>query len=195
MNAKERLAEREYDSLDVEANNFMLLVQSILKKIRKEEVRLWLSQKDKYKLLKLRVWAEKYFISIEYILQTLLPFWESFVQRRSKRMKRSGLNVRVSTLTGKKSEEILLEKVKKDFPDNLNKVVFKAKDRERLFQLSLGKDMKVKTKNLFDYTNPKKYVAVYRKAMKSEYKEREAFELEMKKRPYRGNPFTQEVHI
>jgi len=107
-------------------------------------------------------------------------------------MKQAGLNVRVATLTGKKSEVILLEQIRKDFPDGLNKVLWINKEKDRLFRLTQD-DMKVKSKTLLDYNSPKKYVEAYRHQIKNISTDKEKFEDTMKERPYRTNPFTVKV--
>lgn len=199
MNSKERLASKEYDNLGTLASEFTGKVRNTLEKIRRAEgstdkVHLWLKQSDQYKLLTLKVWSVKYRVSLRYILETLVPFWEKFVQRRSKKMKRSGLNVRVSTLVGKKSHSILIESIKRDFPNGLNKIMYIAKERERLYKLALDDDdMKVKQKSLVDYSSPDRYVEAYKKSIQAVSKEREEFTAQMKTRPYRGNPFLPET--
>ena len=185
-------AKRELRSLDNLSNEFMHEVELALGKIRKTEVKLWLVQQDRYKLLRLRVWKERYRVDLVYILQVLIPFWENFVQRRSKKMKKEGLNVRVGTLTGKKSESILVDQIKKDYPDNLQKTLFIASERQRLNILNDTDqdEFRVKRKSLLDYSTPRAYVTAYRRKIKEQQKEREHFALVMQQRPYRGNPFT-----
>jgi hypothetical protein len=189
------LAKREIAELDSLSIDFMYDVERALARIRKSQVTLYLRQNDRYKLLRIRVWISRYHVTLEYILSRLLPFWEQFVQRRSKKMKKEGLNVRVGTLTGKKSESILLDMLKKDYPNNLQKAIFIASERTRIFNLlekQYNKDFKIKEKSMIDYSSPKRYVNAYRRRMIHTQRQRENFTEEMKLRPYRNNPFCPE---
>lgn len=195
MTYREKLGKKELDNLDRLAVEFTHSVELSLSRIRGESVTLWLKKQDMYKLLKLKVWSQKYRVGVPYILKTLLPFWEQFVQRHSKKMKKQGLNVRVSTLIGKKSEVILQDVIKRDYPNDLQKTLYIATERERLYRIAEARDsdeFKVKSKSLLNSTSPKQYVTAYRHRIKETQKLREKFEAEMQLRNYRGNPFTPE---
>lgn len=197
MNKRE-LIERELQDLDSLSDKFVRRVESTLKSIRKEDVHLFLTQKDRYRLLILRSWEIKYRIPLRYILSTVLPIWEAFVKRRSKKMKSQGLNVRVSTLTGKKSEQYLVERINKDFPGELNKIMYISSERERIFNKTLhqvddGIKVKSNIKDLQDFISTTRYVKYYRKERKKENKRRDTIQEEFEERPYRGNPFKEET--
>jgi hypothetical protein len=197
---KKHLIERELEDLDALAMGFKNLVEEELSIFRKEPVHLYLLKNDRYRLLILRVWTEKYRVPLSYLVATLVPFWESFVQRKSYRMKKQGLNVRVSTLTGKKSELYLQEKLAKDFPNNIHKRLWISNERERIYASQKLKeekgDFKTKSdtlKSLLDFSSLKKYVRHYRSKIRKQVKEREKLSSEFRKRPYRGNPFREET--
>lgn len=189
MNRQE-LIQIELEGVKTLANSFVKEVERTLSRIRKEEVSIFLNDKDRLKLLILRSWGIRYSVSVEYILRTVLPFWEAFVQRRSKKMKSRGLNVQVSTLIGKKSEATLIQNIEKDFPNGINKVLHKQEAAERIYTKILSQDkndgIKIKQPRI---STLEKYVRHYRHSMKKDSKNRERIEVEFLKRPYRTNPF------
>jgi len=206
------IIEREMENLDRLANSYMHQVERELREIRKDNVNLFLNQKDKYRLLTLRVWSDKYKVDLKFILSTLVPFWEKFIQRRSKKMKQSGLNVRVSTLTGNKSEEILQDSIKRAFPNGENKILWVAERREEIIQHYLTRIKKISESdgvhsrsdpsrledetgrilNITDFSTPGNYLKYYRKWIRREQLAREKVQTEMRKRNFRNNPFRSE---
>jgi|HubBroStandDraft_2_1064218.scaffolds.fasta_scaffold92145_1 hypothetical protein len=209
---REELQEREYKDLDSIAKNYLQHVEVILGEIRKERIKLWMQKPDMYRLLTLRTWETKYRIDTRTLLQTLLPFWERFVQRRSKKMKKAGLNVRVSTLTGKKSEQVLKDQLKVMYPSQENVMLYISNERERIIQNYLKRLEKKgddgvrsrsdpsgmyadngKPKTLLDFSTPDAFMKYYRKWIRKEQLAREEVETELKKYAFRGNPFRQEL--
>jgi hypothetical protein len=194
MNRKE-LIERELEDLDQISNSFQNTVQDTLSVIRNTRSFLYLKQPDRYRLLILKSWIDRYNVSLRYILETVLPFWESFVQKRSPRLKGRGLNVRVSTLTGKKSESILQEQIKKDFPNGANYVISNNQERERIISRSHYLDSRHRDlDNRVDNRRTKigsleRLVRHYRYTTRKESKYRMKLSDKFQERPYRTNPF------
>lgn len=208
---RDELVEREYKQLDSIAKDYVSRVEQVLSSIRNEPVKLWLQKPDQYRLLTLRAWEIKYKISTKILLQLILPYWEAFVQRRSRKMKKSGLNVRVSTLTGKKSELILRDQLLKVYPNRENVLLWIAERKEELVQSYIKRLDKIAKKqsdgvrsrsdpsaskagtlNLTDFSTPDQYVKYYRKYMKREQLMRETIEEELKQYAFRDNPFRPE---
>jgi hypothetical protein len=209
---KQELVEHEIVELDKLSKEYVFKLEEVLSSIRKVKVKLWLVQKDKYRLLTLRAWETKYKIDLKTILQILLPFWEAFVQRRSRKMKKAGLNVRVSTLVGKKSEQILKDQINKLYPSSEHKTLWMMNERENIVQnylkrLEKKSDDGVRSrsdpsgmyspdgrpKTLIDFNSPDAFMKYYRKYMKKESLAREEIEMIMKKYAYRNNPFRPEL--
>jgi len=190
------IAGQEESDLSKLANKFRRQVEAELSLIRDEPVTLFLNQNDEYRLLTLKTWTYKYKVSLKFILDELLPFWEQFVQRRSKRMKKAGLNVRVSTLIGKKSEVILQEQIKKRLPRDQNKRLWISLERERIFVSSLSRDrdqFTKKLKHMTEYKDPRKWAKAYQRMIEEEQRLRDSIVTQLEKRPYRGNPFREET--
>jgi hypothetical protein len=183
---KQEIIEKELEELEGIKENFYSVVEKAVGKIRGTDIRLFLTDKDKMRLLILKTWTIRYKVDLDYILRNLLPFWEVFIQRHTRKVSKQGLNVKVSTLTGKKSESILLDTIKKDFPDKLNEQIWKSREIERL--VNRYKDNAEKTKAPYIRTL-ERYVKHYRYKMKQETKLRERIETEFLKRRYRGNPY------
>lgn len=190
------LAEEEFDNLKPFAKRFQGEVERVLSKIRGRKVRLFLQEGDMYRLLKLRSWSEMYSVDLKYILQKLLPFWEQFLRKKTKRIKSEGLGIRVGTLTGKKSEEMLVNFIHEDFPSGQNELFKRASRQEKIIGKVFDRKNKdaVKTegdisRGLFDFPDPKGYLQYYKRKMRKEQEIREEVVDEMSKRPFRGNPF------
>src|SRR4051812_36549240 len=136
------LAEEEYDNLKPLAKRFQQEVEEALAKIRGHKVRLYLPESDMYRLLKLKTWSQVYSVDLRYILVKLLPFWQQFIRKRTKRIKSEGLGIRVGTLTGKKSEEMLINFIHEDFPSGQNELFKRARRQERIINKVFERDNK-----------------------------------------------------
>lgn len=212
---REELIERENEALVRLTKEYIFKLEDILSRIRKTKVKLWLNKNDRMRLLTLRTWEIKHKVDLKTILEILLPFWEGFVQKRSRKTKSKGLNVRVSTLTGKKSEQILVDNLKKIFPSNENRTLWMIKEKERitfnylkrLEKQSKRSDDGVRSRNdpsrmyaengraktIEDFASPDSFMKYYRKYMKREQIVREEVEEIFKKYGYRNNPFKPEL--
>jgi hypothetical protein len=208
---KQELIERELERLPRIVKDYTQKVETVLSSISKEKVKLWLSKQDEYRLLTLRTWELKYKVDLTNILQILLPFWNTLVKTRSRKVLK-GLGIRVTTLTGKKSEQVLKEKLLLQYPHQENKLLYMNHNRERIIQkylkqLEKRSDDGIRShsdpsrmytedgrpKTLTDFSTPEAFVRYYRKLIKKESLAREEVEQELKRYPYRGNPFLQEL--
>ena len=210
---KHDLIERELKNLDIDSIKFQKKVERVLSKYRGEEVVLYINQNNRYRLLTLKVWMDKYKISLRFILQTLVPFWEKFLNKRTKKLKSKGLNVQIATLVGKKSEQILQESITNAFPHNEHKQLWVMNHKERIIQHELhrmekrsddgvvvkqtdpsrSRDDSGDILSLTDFSTPVRFIRYYRKYIERENITREHIEEEMKKRRYRNNPFTERM--
>lgn len=191
------LARHEVRDLDLLCETFQIEVESVISKIKDKNFKFFkLPQNEMYRLLRLRVWMERYQVDLPYILGKLLPFWQSWIPKRSRRPNTGqGLGVRISTLTGKKSEQMLQDFIKMDFPSEQNKLLQRSHRQETILNRELNQSedgIKVasdSSKNLFDFPNPKGYLQYYRRHLRRQRDRRDEIIQEFKKRPYRGNPF------
>lgn len=201
------LTEYELESLDHRATQFMNTVQDTLSKIRNgERVVLRLDRNDRYRLLTLKMWSERYRVPVKYILETLMAWTETFARKHFRRTRTEGFGVKVSTLCGKKSEQILETQIAKDFPNGEHKLAFIQVEQTRILEWEVRRLEKLEQqesdgiqvnghakKSLLDYEQPRVFVRHYKKRIQREGQQRAEIVKEMMKRNYRGNPFLPET--
>jgi hypothetical protein len=193
---REDVIEQELKQLNKTALRYAKRVEDYLQVYQGKNVRnvmLYLSEGDQLRLLTLRAWEMKYKVSLKFILSTLLPFWQSFLKNKTKKISR-GLGVRISTLTGKKSEQILRDAISRTYPDNENVLVWMAERREEIIQCELERmHTGIRIKSLLKFSSPQKYFRHYQNRIQEEALLREQIEDRMKKFNYRDNPFRSET--
>lgn len=200
---RKHIAAQELDDLPKRAHKFMVQVENELSNLRElsrgsggSECKLYLTQINQYRLLTLKVWMERYRVDLAYIIGLLVPFWEKFIGKRSKAIRKSGLNVRVTTLVGKKSESILKESLAGKVQDDAKRI-FISFERERLYAEAQSRvkhtfPRKI-IKSILEYDSPVEYARAYMIKMRQESVSRNKIASEFRKRPYRGNPFREET--
>lgn len=154
-----------------------------------------LKHDDELRLLTLYTWRDRYKVSIKWMLKFLIKIWsKQFSRFRIK----SALGCRVATLVGKKSEEIIREKLWKEFPNNENKSNWAQSEKDKIISLikpSKEKRKKVRYTSLLQAHNPQDFIRKYKKELKWKSKEkrlssRNKKELkEIKNKCYRNNPW------
>jgi hypothetical protein len=174
-------------------------VRSIVDDVLKEEFgrRLYrLKREDELRLLVLLTWKERYKVSVKWILKFLIPIWSSkFAKYKTK----TSLGCRVATLVGKRSEEIIRERLDKEFPHQENIRDYKERERIRLVE-KLSGESNIANSRPAKYFSPidaptvDKFVDSYRKEIRcrknKKLKHKESYQLNLlKKKPYRTNPY------
>lgn len=104
-----------------------------VKKIAEEDFgrKIWLFQRqDQLRLLTLLVWQTRYKVSVRYILKAVLPFWHSVLRKRSrKRDKNNGLGCKIVQLVSRRSEDVLVEQILRDYPAGENVLDWRMQKR------------------------------------------------------------------
>jgi hypothetical protein len=139
------------------------------------------SEEDKLRLLIFAQWRERYRLSIPLMLTWLIPIWR---ERFTKFKKGNSIGVSISTLTGRKSEEILKKKLEESFPDQENLKNWRS--HEQAAQWARFWD-KLPMKE--DWEFPGDMVRKYQERMMSERRHRNKFAKEQQRRRYRNNPW------
>lgn len=139
-----------------------------------------LTQEDEIRCLRFEQWEEKYRVSLTWILKTLVPIWRQKFARYSM----GAFGVKIPTLVGQKSEEILKEKIKQLYPDGENLRQWKATEQQR--QWSQYRQGVRVTEN---WELPMHAIREYQQRMVRERRDRNEFEKQARLRPYRGNPW------
>ncbi len=139
------------------------------------------SKEDELRLIRLLQWRERYHVSISWMLGQLIPYWRGKFSQYSRH--KQGLGVTISTLVGKKSEEIIQTKIAQEFPDEeLIKRWQSAQQQKQWSEIFDGSRKE-------DWEHPAAAVAQYKRRIETERKERTACEQELRKRRYRTNPW------
>lgn len=193
MNARRKLRREEKRKLQIKAQRMFLLVNKILKEEFGRKM-FYLKKPDQYRLLVLDVWRERYKVTVRFILKRLVPYYQARISKWQKRRYTDGLGIRVATLVGVHSEQILKEAIQQEFPDAENWDEWRWKRRlEILKQREKETDDGIATreKTVQDFAKPERYMKYYQRKTRQK---RAEFEKELnndenKRRPYRGNPW------
>jgi hypothetical protein len=158
-------------------------VASRIEEIVKAEfgIRFWqLKPEDELRCLRLAQWEEKYRVSLRFILKEIVPIWKQKFARYSA----GAFGVKIPTLVGSKSEEILRQKIVELFPNGENIQQWKATAQQRQwFQYREG----IRLQENWEY--PSQAVENYQHKMERERELRKEFEKKARLRPYRNNPW------
>lgn len=139
---------------------------------------------DQLRLLTLEHWEEKYRVKLEWMLQQLIPYWR---ERYTKFRKGTGLGVSIATLTGRKSEERLRQRILETWPEGEQIESWRQRERERQVAAVLdhgnGRE---------DWEDLKASLQKYQRRMASAREERRRLARELSRRNYRNNPWRDE---
>jgi len=131
-------------------------------------------RQDQLRLLNLISWSDKYSLPLSEILTVLLKVWGGKYKTKSTR----GLGVAISTLTGPKSKQILLDYIKKQYSGGEN---IKLRKQEILNGLLPVVDISQREDPMF-------FILNYKNSLKAERKKIADVEQKLKRRKWRGNP-------
>lgn len=155
--------------------------------------KLWkVSEADSCRLTKLLVWSERYGVSLEYILETLLTYYYDNLPKstRSKSRMAKSLGVRVATLCGDVSLSILRNSLERDFPDGNNLAAFKEEEKERIAETVLNPDgLPRKARGPLQFKTVSAYVNAYTRQMELRRRGVSRIARKMSKIAWRGNPW------
>ena len=147
---------------------------------------------DLLRLTRLVVWSERYSVSLDYIIEKLVPHFEKMSQRHYVRRRAGpskGLGVSIAVLTGQVAEEKLREFIAKDFPDDENI----ASTREDLKSACLRKldmsEFSGKPRGVLQHRTVNEYVDNYIAGITRKRRSSAKLERELGRQPWRGNPF------
>lgn len=159
--------------------------------VRKEfEAQIFaLKSDDAIRLLKLRVWSERYKVSVHYIVCRLIPYYRKMAHNFRRRPDSKGIGVTIAVLTGKAAEEKLREFIAKDFPDGENVADWKESERARCIALADPEALVGKPKPFLHYTSIKSFLDSYTSRIGSLQREQTKLDKKMAKQPWRGNPW------
>lgn len=152
-----------------------------------------LSKLDGYRLLTLWVWQQRYHVSIRFMLKKLVPYYLKAIEKRH-RVSKNSLGIRIQTLVGKRSEELVREAIQQEYPNQEHIGLWLWNQRRKILsrrELEQADEFQIRSKSILDYRKPEAYVRAYRRRMAEEKKafEKQCQSKSNRLRPYRGNPF------
>lgn len=153
-----------------------------------------ITELDKLRLLKLKVWGVKYRVTLGYILGVVMTFyWDRLPKQVREKVKGSrSLGVRIATLVSKGSEKALVDAIARDFPNGENISVYKEEERNRIAALLDEEDNELpvaRTKAVLSYKTMSAFVESYTRKVASKKRAMAKLETKMKKMPWRENPW------
>ena len=137
-------------------------------------------EEDELRALRLRQLEELYKVPLEWILAQLLPIW----RKKFSRYQSGGLGVSMATLVGDKSEEIIRQRLKEEYPEQENEALWRSQQQQSQWQL-----FRDGIKKRDNWEDPVVAVRDYTARMNRERAARAEFERMARRRPYRGNPW------
>lgn len=185
-----KLAKLEQRRMKIKAMRLLSQVKVILLEEYGRQI-YQVTDLDKLRLLKLDIWCQKYKVSLRFILRAILPYYFS-AQKKYQRGRGNSLGIRIATLCGKKSEEILGYWLSKAFPDRENLNMWQHERQKEIIDSRLGIDEDIThRKSLLECRSVKDYIRKYRQHIRAE---RESLEQvtdnpNNKLRAYRDSPW------
>ena len=152
---------------------------------------IWnITLQDQLRLVKLKVWSERYSLPVTYILLKLLEYhWSRLPKpQRDKAKASKGLGIRIATLIGSVSERHLKDCIFQDFPDGDHLVVFKEAERDRIVDL-LEEELPSRPKGVLWHKTISNFIESYTRNLQSTQKTDSSYAKKLSKIPYRGNPW------
>lgn len=155
-------------------------VEDIVK--REFGLRWWkLKPEDELRCLRLVQWEEKYKVSLDWIFRTLVPIWKKKFSQYS----HGRFGVKLPTLVGAKSEEILIGKIRETWPDGENIRQWQCLEQQRQWSHHRAGIARKE-----DWNHPMQAALSYQQRMIREREKRKQFEKVARRRRYRGNPWS-----
>lgn len=164
--------------------------------LREHSRRLYyMSKKDELRLLRLRIWAHKYKVSLRYILRTLIAHYEKRITYRGK--SKDGMVCSIGTLTGNGAKFILEKSIRENFPNGEHLEDWKQTridqilDAEKEEDLVEGTITRKRQIRIVDDKTARKFVRHYRNKVATAREEfRSAMSNKNRKlKPYRESPW------
>jgi hypothetical protein len=159
--------------------------ESLMEKIAKEQLGMSFWNKDQkpadsLRLIRLLQWEEKYKVPAAWFVPILVKIWK---KKYGEYVGKDRLGFSIATLTGDKSEQILVETIRKEFPEGEHLEIWRAKKQNAQWLTQIERRKGI------TWENPTIAMEQYRKKVQAERKEFQSFRERMRQRPYRNNPW------
>jgi uncharacterized SAM-dependent methyltransferase len=150
---------------------------------------------DQIRLLKLKMWSERYSVSIAYILSKLIPYFAKLSAKHSRRPQErvsKGIGTTISVLTGQAAEAFLQQAIEKEFPDGEHIIAWKETKRAEcllLIEKDEGDITSRKPKSILQYPTLASFRRAYEKRITNNRRVADKLVRQLSRQPWRGNPF------
>lgn len=135
MDKAKKLAQaKRKDILDLMAAKFLRHFLDVLGELRGKDLSyVQYTEQDRYRLLILLAWSRRYRVPVDYVVKTLIHFWDKKIGHpRGRRKLATIIGVRIATLTGVVSQSVLEEQILIEFPTLENESEWKSRARIRM---------------------------------------------------------------
>jgi hypothetical protein len=128
------------------------------------------TQSDLLRLLRLEVWARRHRVSVQEVLEIVVPGVREAVRSKYPKMKfKTGLGVKISSLTGEYARNMLATQIERRYPEGEQYTLWR--ERERALQLRREEDDEMmglqrrerEVPTLLEFDSADEYVAAYTK--------------------------------
>jgi hypothetical protein len=161
--------------LHIDAQAYAAKFSQVLEALRGSSVPYQWAPGDCVRLLTLRTWTLRYKVTLDYVVRTLVKYWDKRVRKPKSS---SSLGVRVATLVSEHSRQILEESVLRDFPNHENEQAWKCRKRSRILSASC-----------YLSDAPACYAFAYRNYIEERRTEIHRVTRQLSARAFRDNPF------
>lgn len=149
-----------------------------------------LSGLDQTRALRLKIWSLRYRLSVEEILDILVPILRTLVKKPKKNII---LGIRIAGLTGDGAEKILKSEIEKRYPEHEHVALWREMERERQLCREREDDGGIvapdRIGGMLDYPTLQAYCDSYRSKIEERRRNDEVNEKQRRKRNYRWNPY------
>lgn len=151
---------------------------------------IWhLSETNRFKLYRLWIWKQRYKVTLEYILGVLVPYFTKGVEKRTGK-KSKGLGISIPVLCGDVAEEILQERIARDFPDGEHLSHYREEEKERISAIiTPPSDFPTRVRKSLQFASLDDEASAYKKSINRSVRKSSNIDRKMKKIPFRGNPW------
>jgi len=184
--AKSEIVKHEIAALRSRSFRALVILLRTVRKMDGKPPFIRLAPRERYRLMILVAWAEKYKVPLPFVYQTLVSYWRQKTKRPGKRI--ALLGARLRSLTSKTSESILLSAIEREFPGAEN--IFEWKERKKKQLLGLT-EQRGRPMQLLNLLSPDEILYNYDRRVRRRAKrmERASGSDKRKKRAWRGNPW------
>lgn len=169
-------------------------VDSILRKSFGKQL-FYPKEDDQIRLLRLKMWSERYSVSVDYILGRLVPYFEKLAVKHSRKPREKmskGIGTTIAVLTGPAAEAYLKDCIGKEFPDGEHIIAWKQNKREECLAKmdeDEGEVTQRKPKSILQYPTLAAFRRAYEARITHKRKTEGKLEKKLARQPWRGNPF------